>query len=401
MRSPPIIIKVWTSQVADLIDRLKRIDSAEHLSVPYFVFKIDEQLKQNLSNDAISRRQIVQRYPNKKTYLLVYDRPTAKHNVYLVQEGDMPPVADEQMVSSIRQFDLVELITGSNRDCLIHAPPGSHFVTPSRKHTTKFLRLADALHSLGALDSLSYWLQAEMKGAAAVIIDTWSLASVVLASQLSLGADGVVPFDCFERHIRNDEEEAEQVVSRLASKISKEGPLLCLVSVSSSGSFFEILERIVRKSNITNPIRMLSIYKFRDTAQEIESLATLDFDLEWYDESNCVYCSGGENAKTYEIDPKFYYPRQHKEKVLRVRKSLLEVEKSASESSAPWLMRKFTQARRRFFGGGDTQRDQAHLALSISTEWFPVCCAFTEMTQMTARFRVIMHFTWTSRLYWG
>lgn len=333
MRSPPIIKKIWTPHVADLIDRLKRIDSGAQISAPYFVFKVSDKLRAHLAKDENSRSQVVSRYPDKTVYILEYDKAIAKHKIHVVQQGKLKVSADEKLLKDIREFDLLEVIYRTSGDCIIDAPDGTHFITPSEKHTKRFLRLADALHSYDALDRISYWLQAEMNGVAGIVIDTWSLASIILGSQLLLGEGGRAPFDCFRRHIKNDEVEAEKVLSKLANRMVGDGPLLCLVSVSSSGSFFNAFENLVKNSAIRNPTKVLSLYKLRDTPQKIEALATLDFPLDWFNEPDCTYCAGGETT-IYQIDPKFYYPRQHQEEPIKFSKSLLQDDSKKKKSRA-------------------------------------------------------------------
>lgn len=339
MSLSPIIEKVRSSDVAVLLDTIKRLDSGTLISAPYLVFKVTTELLGKLADDKNSRGQIVSRYPDKLVYLLEYDKASAKHKIYLVQEGGLETTVDEALLKSIRQSDLLEVVRRG--DCIIHAPDGTHFVTPSEKHTTKFLRLADAFHSYDALDRISYWLQAELHGVAGVVIDTWSLSSILLGSQLLLGENEKVPFDCFNRHIKNDDGEAERVLSELATKIEGKGPLLCLVSISSSGCFFDEFEKIVKKTNIQNEIKVLSLYKFEDTPKEIEALATLGFPLEWFEESECEYCAGGERTKLYQIDPKFYYPREHQEEAVKVNISLLQDEANKNKSAASLFIHRY------------------------------------------------------------
>lgn len=340
MSQSPIVRKVWTSEVADLIYRIKKIDSGDQISASCYVFKVNEELRKNLSTNQEARDQIVFRYPGKHVYLLGYDNASGKHNIHWVRQGSLDFIDDKNLLGAIREADLLEVISQTSGDCILDAPDGSHFITPSEKHTTQFLRLADALHSYNALDRLSYWLQAEIRGVAGIVIDTWSLASIVLGSQLLLDSEGRMPFDCFNRHIMSDEDDAERVLSKLAAKMVGDGPLLCLVSVSSSGSFFHAFENVVKKLNIQNEVRVLSIYKFADAPDNIEALAKLDISLKWYDESNCEYCSGEERVTAYEIDPKYYYPREHKENIIRIHAGLLR-SKAGGKSKASQFIHQY------------------------------------------------------------
>jgi hypothetical protein len=324
MKPLVVIKKVWTPYVPDLIDQFKRIDSGVRNSAPCFVFKVNKFLRANLESDKNAREQIVTRSVGKPVYLLEYDiEPPAKHRLHEIQLNGIVGIEDHKLIEAIRNSDLSEVISKTRGDCIIDAPPNAHFITPSEKHTTRFLRLADALHSYDALDRISYWLQSEMAGASGIIIDTWSLSSIVLRSQQLLGID--VPFDCFRKHIKNDEAEAIRILNELKKRMVGNGPLLCLVSISSSGFFFKKFEELVKKSNIQNAPKVLSIFKFKNAPEDIKALATLDLELEFYNGvQDCIHCNDTKRVKTYEIDPKFYYPREFKEEIIKFDNNLLQ-----------------------------------------------------------------------------
>ncbi len=345
MGPKPVIKKIRSSRVADLIDSLKRVHTTSKLTAPYFVFKINEKLRNDLAGDANSRLQIVERSTNKPVFLLEYDYLHQRYLIHQITPDNVALVANPKLLNDIREFDLLEVIDNTKGDCILDAPHGTHFITPSEKHTTRFLRLADALHSYNAMDRISFWLQAEMAVASGVIADTWSLASVILNSQMLLEAS--IPFDCFRQHIRYDEDGAIEVLSKLSEKLHGNGKLLCLVSITSSGFFSRKFEELVHNANILNSPKVISIFKFKNSPEHVHAMATLDFDFECYDEQNCIYCKGSERQATYHIDQKFYDARLFQEETVRFTYRLLQEELTIERkhgSLSDYLKAKFLKA---------------------------------------------------------
>ncbi len=315
-----IIKKIWGDDVAILTDKLKRIPSVEKNMADFFVFKVSQVLIESLKGAETAKKEITGRAQKKPVYLIRFDNILSKFEVIQVLESSLSIVNDEKLLYKIRKSDLCEIID-SNTDCLIKAPSGIHFVTPSNKHVIEFLRVADALHSYNALDRLSFWLQEHISKASGIIVDSWSLVSVVLNSQQLMGTK--IPFDCFNEHILNDEASALATLNKFSKRIPSEGPLLCVISISSSGLFAQKLSQVVEESQILNSLEVLPLYSFKSYDGEDQPLAKLDFDIECYDEKVCIFCEAGDRANSYVIDPKVYYPRKNELKLLRFKKTLV------------------------------------------------------------------------------
>lgn len=317
----PLIKKIWNSELNELTDRLKRIKSSDRNNAKYFVFKIPNSLSILIKDDSRARSEIIGRTSGKNVYLLKYDQERNEYILEIVLEDGVQTVDSNNLLSEIKQFDLSEVVEQTQGDCIIDAPANAHFVTPSGKHALRFLRLTDAIYSFNALDRISYWLQPYVRDASAVVIDTWSLSSVILMTQQLLGI--TIPFDCFHQHVSCDKEKAVETLNKLGRRIEGSGPVVALVGISSSGSFFRHLPELMHMSSIANQLTTISIFAFHETPADVNCMARLEIDVKWYEEGSCEYCASEDRRVKYEIDSKYYYPRKHNEEVVRFTKYLL------------------------------------------------------------------------------
>jgi hypothetical protein len=317
----PVIKKIWTSEVNELTDRIKRIRSSERNQAKYYVFKVTDELCKLLDDDTRARGEIIGRTKGRAIFLLIYDRERNKYSLKNVAESGVYSVGDDAILAEIKQHDLNEVVERTQGDCIIDAPANAHFVTPSGKHALRFLRLTDAIYSFNALDRISYWLQPYVKDASAVVIDTWSLSSIILMTQQLLGIS--VPFDCFHQHVLCDREKALDTLNKLGRRINGSGPVVALVGISSSGAFFRYLPELMKCSNIGNQLKTISIFGFRGTHADVDCMARLEMDVKWYEGRDCEYCASEDRRAKYEIDSKYYYPRKRQEEVVRFTKYLL------------------------------------------------------------------------------
>lgn len=330
-----VVKKINSEFTADLIDKLKSIESSV-LSVSELVmFKVCPELVSAIEKDVKSREQIVERSANTPVYLTLFDNESYKHIIYRILKDEVIKLDDLVLLEKIRTYDLLEIVHMSKGDCIIDAPDGIHFVTPSNMHTTRFFRVADALHSYNSLDRISFWLQPYMENISGVLIDSWSLSSIFLQTQNILNLKNV-PFDSFEQHVAHDERGAIRTLKKLDSKIHGDGKILVIVSVTSSGFFFRRLKSLLEQSEIDREIDFITIYKLNNSNSDINSLSTLDLDMEAYDASECVYCKGEERKTKHVIHPKFYYPRENIENIKKFKSGYLNDISSKSFFGFKW-----------------------------------------------------------------
>jgi hypothetical protein len=336
---PSIIKKIWSDDVTELTDRFKRIKSSDRMNTDYFVFKCNEKLIDRLIEDARSRNELINRSSGKPIYLLNFSPSQSKYLLTQITLSGLTEIHEAALVRDIRDCDLNEVIERSHGDCFLTAPKDSHFITPSGKHTTKFLRLNDAIYSYNALDRISFWLQLQLQDCAAVVIDTWSLSSIILQTLQLLETN--IPFNCFHKHITKNRKRAIETLNKLSRRIEGDKPILFLVGISSSGEFFKALPKLLEDSNIQNPLQSLSIFGFSDTPKEVNILCRLATNAEWFDADNCKHCKDPSRAVTYEIDSKYYYPRKYEERPVRFSKNLLLDEITNNRSRVSEFIHKY------------------------------------------------------------
>lgn len=347
----PIIKKIWTNSTGEIDTKLKNIPTRDLVSAPYVVLKTTRLARHKLYKDRMFLAQMIHRTSGKPVYFLNYDRELHTHRLHKLKGEEIYEEQNATIIDEIRTQDLREIVNRTPSPFL-EAPIGHHFVTPSGKHTKVFLRVADMIQSYNALDRISFWLLPHLATAAAVIVDTWNLASIVLHAQKRLGRN--TPFNCFREHITSDEEGGLKMLRQLSEHIPKEGPVISLVGISSSGHFVNQVKRLTERADIDNPLKSVSIYRFRNTSVDGTSLSTLGVDIEYYDNrESCVYCKEKEIA--YPIDSQLYYPRAYMEKEIMLPAKCLETSER-KESSAKQFFGKYGGAT----GAFKVHRDDPH-----------------------------------------
>ena len=195
----------------DLDSRLKKLNSN---GVEFIVFKVDADIINHLEGDSKDRDQVVNRVgEGVDVYLLSLDTDFAEYKIYKVTRNACLCVNDDNLRNRIRHADFMDVLEQSGGECFHIAEEGTHYHTPSGMHTKAFLRLADAVHSFGRLDRISYWLLSKINKAEAVLIDNWSLSSIVLHSQNTLNKK--IKFDCLHQHLNSNAEDACKVAEGL------------------------------------------------------------------------------------------------------------------------------------------------------------------------------------------
>lgn len=335
----PIIKKIWSDEITELTDRLKRIISSDRANAKYFVFKCSQTLLENIKADDRAVGEIVDRSQGKPAYTLHFHTSSNDYVLHQISKNSIRVIKNNELLEEIRSYDLKEVIDSTNGDCFIDAPDNAHFVTPSGKHTTRFLRLSNALYSYNALDRISFWLQLYVARSSAVIIDTWPLSSIILRALQLLNSN--IPFDCFPEHVKSNDIAAVSMLNKFARRIKDDGPVLVLVGISSSGEFFKAMPELFERSNISNSLHQLSIYGFRNTPDNVNLMSRLDIDIVWYEQADCNYCISDDRKTCYQIDSKYYYPRKYEEKPIRFAKHLLQDEDRSNKSKASAFIHKY------------------------------------------------------------
>ena len=97
-----VIKKINSEFTADLIDKLKSIESSILSVSQLVVFKVCQELVSAIENDVKSRTQIVDRSANTPVYLTLFDNKTYKHIIYSVLKGGLIKLDDLVLLEKIR-----------------------------------------------------------------------------------------------------------------------------------------------------------------------------------------------------------------------------------------------------------------------------------------------------------
>lgn len=303
-----IIKKIWSDDVTELTSKHTSLDKEQVFSASYLIYKISCGLFDVLVSEKSHLTQIRQRYPNQKVLFLKYIG--SKVGCYEISADNRLTIFTDIALSEIRKYDLKGLVE-NNEYCTISAPLDGHFITPSGRHATHFVRGADALNSFNALDRISFWLREVIdENCSGVIVDVAPLMSVTLhCSQLN----GInIPFTCLKKNIvgQNNTVDARSILSKFKTRINPNGNLVILLSLSVSGTTMESIERCCNEVGFKNNIKTLNIFSFPNSSGKSSSLCELSSELTWHsDEKNCLYCSSESRKRKYPIDPNTFYPK--------------------------------------------------------------------------------------------
>lgn len=307
-----LIKKVWSNDIVEITDKIKKgISSSELSDSNIVVFKVELTSINIFKNKVKYLSEINLRCSGKKVFFITFNGKSNLFELYEVVNSQLVKLNDNALLERIRLADLNEVVEQSSGESLIEAPNGTHFITPSGKHTNKFIRIADIVQSYNALDRISYWLLPHLKDVSYILIDNWSIASIVLHTQLRAGIN--IPFDSFTSHVSSNISDAKSVLKRVGKR-HKGGTVLCLVSVSASGGFLETAEKLISESKLFHTFKGLALFVLPGSPTET-CLGQINTDIEWFgSEEDCSYCSSNTDNDKFYIDPKYYTLRDYKEK---------------------------------------------------------------------------------------
>ena len=307
-----IIKKISDKLVQSLIARLKRIKITS--DVESIVFKVDKAIKKHLERDLQDRKQILTRANGVDVYLITLNKNNFSQSLFHINTKPCRCI-NKKKLKEIRRADFLDILERFDGEGLHTAGNGMHYQTPSGKHTKAFLRLADVVHSFGQLDRISYWLLEKLNRVEAVLVDNWSLASIILYSQFRLKKE--IRFDCLHQHLNSNKEDAFKIVKKLFRDLKKNDYVLLFVSVNTSGEHYAALINMCKK--VRPDLRYISAsayqmpYNGKDSSHSPDEIfCKLDNKtMLTYTQRDCPYCKNNDNLLY--IDKQYYYPKQNKE----------------------------------------------------------------------------------------
>lgn len=155
---------------------------------------------------------------------------------------------------------------------------------------------------------MAFWILPALSRADGVLLDTWSIAAVLLRAFQQLRAD--IPFDCFESHPLYDQGAARTVVEKMLQVVlgTERQRLACVVSVTSTGTYLRLVEEMLERAGLSaETFEFTSFYAFSDSPQNCgEVLCRLARSVDNARPADCKRCPDSEPVR---VDPRFYYLR--------------------------------------------------------------------------------------------
>src|SRR4029077_17650741 len=88
-----------------------------------------------------------------------------------------PVTEPASTVSRIREHNLTRIVDEMSDFCYYRSTTSYHFLTPSLKHCTRFLRVGNLIRSVPVLDRLAFWILPDVAVADVLLIDSWSIVA--------------------------------------------------------------------------------------------------------------------------------------------------------------------------------------------------------------------------------
>lgn len=303
---PHVILVRSQAIAADLDSYLSRIDPDDARLATSYVFQIPPGLREELSRSQPNhvRVDLLARTSDRNLFTLTYS--SDRHELCRITTTGLELLESAEMESALRrvcEMELHRLVEKAVDRCFYRATPRYHFVAPSGRHCSIFLRVGDIITSRDALERFAFWILPAVANAGAILVDNWSIASVALRALQLQGLD--VSFDCLSYHPHQDRRDADVVIGDLIQSLPSGKGLLCLISVASSGRYTEVVRQIAKDFNLQDDrLRFLGLYRLR-TETSLDALCDLEESPDNYRPADCVFCHAG--SKPVALHPALYY----------------------------------------------------------------------------------------------
>lgn len=311
VRSPIVIDVSADAGPLDLDSYLSSLDAESMGSATSFVFRVTSELNSRLAANegATARAELLRRVTSGvPLQSLTLEADTIK--LFHISEHGLTSAPPTE-IPAVQQADLRRLVEQHQDLCYYQSNPKHHYVAPSTRHCTAFFRLGDVIRSRDALDRLAFWLRPYISASDAILVDTWSIAALVIRALQLQQRD--IPFDCLGSHPQQDRSGAEVVVTRLIRAMKQGGQLTCIVSVTSSGRYGQIIAEMCSGLEIEN-VRTIAIYTLAGVPNTVEALCQLALNPTNYPPDACPLCDKGSTAIT--LHPGLYYLKNFPERAL-------------------------------------------------------------------------------------
>lgn len=234
--------------------------------------------------------------------IIYYCSTSKNYQLHLATQGNVELVDDAFNIAAVAQFDLESIINKHSDESFVKSGSEFHFVTPSHNHTNAFFRLGDSIRDRDELDRIAFWTLKEIDESDFLLIDSWTIAAIPLRAFQILSKR--TKFDVLPAHPAKSPSECIAILCSAAPELKNSKKTTLLVSVASSGSLIDSVDKMFSRDHPGKKLNVVSIYSF-DAA--IPSICLVDKGIINYKYEDCSFCEQG--SLPIEIHPSSYYAK--------------------------------------------------------------------------------------------
>ncbi|MGV1926554.1 hypothetical protein ACQZ6S_14745 [Agrobacterium tumefaciens] len=189
--------------------------------------------------------------------------------------AEIPPdlrlhLQSAELVSDVRIAEMQFLIDTSG--AVLPPLENSYYDNPSHRPARAFLRVGNIQYSRLAIDAVTFWMLPHVAHCEAILVDTWSLSSVAFNTSRVLAAirnARPIPVEMLSQY-QDNSAERRSALTEILQRLLADAPhapageklrVLCIVSVTHTGSLVKVLREQVRLSGL--PIKLEFVALFR------------------------------------------------------------------------------------------------------------------------------------------
>lgn len=249
--------------------------------------------------------------------IIYYCSISQKYQLHLATQGDVRLVDDAFDIAVVAQFDLESIINKHSNESFVQSGSEFHFVTPSHNHTNAFFRLGDSIRDRDELDRIAFWTLKEIDESDFLLIDSWTIAAIPLRAFQILSKK--TKFDVLPAHPARSPSECIAILCSAAPELKNSIKTTLLVSVASSGSLIENVEKMFSGGHPGKKLNVISIYSFDAS---IPSVCRVEKGIVNYKYEDCDFCRKG--SLPIEIHPSSYYAKGASDAGITLSKAVAE-----------------------------------------------------------------------------
>lgn len=234
--------------------------------------------------------------------IIYYCSMSHQYQLHLATQANVTLVDCAFDVAAVAQFDLESIINKHSNESFVKSGSEFHFVTPSHNHTNAFFRLGDSIRDRDELDRIAFWALKEIDESDFLLIDSWTIAAIPLRAFQILSKK--TRFDVLPAHPARNPSECIAILCSAAPELKNSIKTTLLVSVASSGSLIESVEKMFSRDHPSKKLNIVSIYSFDAS---IPGICVVDKGIVNYKYADCAFCNQG--SLPIEIHPSSYYAK--------------------------------------------------------------------------------------------